>query len=722
MASSITLAGESLKAQKQGAHEVLEIRNFVLALVPGLDPNNPIDRSAGLPPAEQIVGTWPYTQKGFVDPNRVVYSLMLGSDVGDFDWNWIGLTTAEGVLFATSTVPVQQKRRNIPPLQTGNNVTRNFMLAFDGAQALTAITVEASTWQHDFTEALAGKLGVNDTAQAAYKFPQQDLRNRADLYGPPSSLWGKGTIIGLSEAGLLGIPQLFSYELGVAELHGYWGNADASAGSAQRVFRTRDGRQFYQHQLDGQDAWSEWYETQNAGTAARSQNRTEVMAVSTGDTVPGLTIYTNIPTDFGYMPLLRITGALSSYTSPVEMLVGWYFYEGAVYMPEALVSAAGPMPSIAVGVHNGKIAVQIAFAGGFAYIPRLAIEAVNLAGQNTPDSIYMQGWTYSWALDPLSGTVPCNLRAVLNHQTVGQYAPALNGAGATGTWGISVDGSSQWATEAGYAASAGHAQVAASATWAGTADNANKLTLHGGAHCSFVWSDQGDSPMYLLGTPGSNPAEGRVFHPGNLNVATARRAGTLNWTAYGGQGVGDGSHVVFDASGGLSPSGTAIGSVDSQFAWQVGSPTLMGWNGGQTYGVRVDRARVADSATYAATAGALSNNIVINGVPVNVGSNVTITAEATNSFGVGQTRKNVTAQRAINTTYTNTSGKPIGVHIRSVFVVDTAAMNLTINGLAYHARNDPEGGGGYLVISEIVLPGETYRAEGVPVEAWFEVS
>ena len=157
MAACITLAGESLIAQKQSALEVLDISTFVLAYIPDLDPATPIDRAAGLPPAEQIVGSWAYTQKGFVDPNRVIYSLMLGSDIGDFDWNWIGLTTADGTLFAVSTVPVQQKRRNIPPMQTGNNVTRNFLVAFDGAQELTAITVEASTWQHDFTEALSTK-------------------------------------------------------------------------------------------------------------------------------------------------------------------------------------------------------------------------------------------------------------------------------------------------------------------------------------------------------------------------------------------------------------------------------------------------------------------------------------------------------------------------------------------------------------------------------------
>ncbi|MEB2622095.1 phage tail-collar fiber domain-containing protein [Pseudomonas sp. YuFO8] len=156
MGASITLAGESLIAQKQGAGEKLDIARFVLALVPGLDPNAPVDRSAGKPPADQIVYTKVYDRKGYVSPNQVIYSLMVGSDVGDWDFNWIGLEAAEGVLLAVATVPVQQKRKNIPPLQIGNNVTRNFLVEFNGAQALTGVTVDASTWQHDFTVRLNG--------------------------------------------------------------------------------------------------------------------------------------------------------------------------------------------------------------------------------------------------------------------------------------------------------------------------------------------------------------------------------------------------------------------------------------------------------------------------------------------------------------------------------------------------------------------------------------
>lgn len=158
MGASITLAGESLIAQKLAAHAGLKVARFLFANVPGLDPNAPVDRAAAKPAPAQIVHTHPIgdDQAGYVNPNQVVYSAQIGSDVGDWDFNWIGLESVEGVLFAVAYVPLQQKRRNIPPLQVGNNLTRNFLLVFDGAQALTGITIDATTWQHDFTVRLAG--------------------------------------------------------------------------------------------------------------------------------------------------------------------------------------------------------------------------------------------------------------------------------------------------------------------------------------------------------------------------------------------------------------------------------------------------------------------------------------------------------------------------------------------------------------------------------------
>lgn len=187
MGASITLAGESLIAQKQGAQQILTVSRFILANVPGLDPNGPVDRAAGKPAAGQIVGTYDVTQAGYVNPNQVVYSLMLGSDIGDFDWNWIGLETAENVLLMVAYVPTQQKRRNIPPLQLGNNVIRNFLVVFDGAQALTGLTVDASTWQHDFTVRLAG---IDERERQS----NRDMFGRACFFGSALQLEKVGSV------------------------------------------------------------------------------------------------------------------------------------------------------------------------------------------------------------------------------------------------------------------------------------------------------------------------------------------------------------------------------------------------------------------------------------------------------------------------------------------------------------------------------------------------
>jgi len=67
----------------------------------------------------------------------------------------------------------------------------------------------------------------------------------------------------------------------------------------------------------------------------------------------------------------------------------------------------------------------------------------------------------------------------------------------------------------------------------------------------------------------------------------------LRWRNYA-----DG-HAIFDASAGLSPSGAVISNVNAQQAWTPTYPTLMGWNGTYSYGVRVDSARIADRSYIA---------------------------------------------------------------------------------------------------------------------------
>ncbi|WP_102458774.1 phage tail protein [Vibrio splendidus] len=149
----ITIAGEQLIAQKQQAEEPLEIAEFVLAYVPGVDPSVPPERYQSLPPSNQIRLRMAPTRSAYVNLNEVVYSLILDNTVGNFDFNWLGLLSEEGVLVSANHMVVQSKRKNNELTgEEGNNLTRNFLLKFSGAQSITNITVPAETWQFNYSD------------------------------------------------------------------------------------------------------------------------------------------------------------------------------------------------------------------------------------------------------------------------------------------------------------------------------------------------------------------------------------------------------------------------------------------------------------------------------------------------------------------------------------------------------------------------------------------
>ena len=127
----------------------------------------------------------------------------------------------------------------------------------------------------------------------------------------------------------------------------------------------------------------------------------------------------------------------------------------------------------------------------------------------------------------------------LNSSNYNSYAPTLTGTGASGSWGISVTGSS--------------------ASCTGNAATATNLTGDGSN-----WSTNGRLTAVV---------------------------GQLAWKNYGN------GHTIFDASNGTSPAGGAVNNTNSQVVWTATYPTLMGWNGANTFGVRVDSARIADTVT-----------------------------------------------------------------------------------------------------------------------------
>ncbi len=179
--TAITLAFENWKAQQGATGEPVLLDEFVFASVPDLNPDTPVDRNETLPPAAQIVHRQSVTRTGVVDENGVVYSVVLGADVGDFSFNWIGLLNkASGTLAMIVHAPSQQKLKTKEG-QQGNVLTRSFLMEYNGAQTETGINTPAQTWQIDFTARLAGM------------DERQRLENM-DIYGA-AAFFGNGYLV-----------------------------------------------------------------------------------------------------------------------------------------------------------------------------------------------------------------------------------------------------------------------------------------------------------------------------------------------------------------------------------------------------------------------------------------------------------------------------------------------------------------------------------------------
>ncbi len=83
----------------------------------------------------------------------------------------------------------------------------------------------------------------------------------------------------------------------------------------------------------------------------------------------------------------------------------------------------------------------------------------------------------------------------------------------------------------------------------------------------------------------------RVTRASYINEVGSTVTGELMWKNYGN------NHTIFDASNSTTPIGTACNNINPTSGWSPSFPTLMGFNGAQTYGVRVDSARVSDSTS-----------------------------------------------------------------------------------------------------------------------------
>lgn len=166
----ITKAFTEWKAQQAINNQPVTLDEFIFAYIPGLDADKPIDNTETTPAADKIVYRQAVSKSGVVNENSVVYSVTLGADVGDFDFNWIGLANkVTGTLAMIIHAPTQRKIKNANG-QQGNVLVRSMLMEYSGAREATEITTPAETWQIDFTARLAA-------------MDERQRRENIDLYG-----------------------------------------------------------------------------------------------------------------------------------------------------------------------------------------------------------------------------------------------------------------------------------------------------------------------------------------------------------------------------------------------------------------------------------------------------------------------------------------------------------------------------------------------------------
>ena len=332
---------------------------------------------------------------------------------------------------------------------------------------------------------------------------------------------------------------------------------------------------------------------------------------------------------------VSVTGSLSS-----TSLTGSIAYSNLTGVPSGIVSGSSQisytgLSSIPSGIVSGSSQVT---GIGNAQLTNSTISGISL-GSNLATLTIGTG---------LSGT-------------------SYNGSGAV-TIANTITNNNQLTNGAGYITSAGTAAAINQTISAGSEGNLVFATIGtndffriragGGSNAGFAeiaTADDGTEPIYVRQYTGEFASltrtatlldgSGNTSFPGSLsatnlsgtntgdqtnisgNAATATKfaSGQTNWVSTGiidsvvglmaWKNYGN-SHVIFDASAGTSPSGGGVNQTNATTPWSSTYPTLMGWNGSGTYGVRVDSARIADSTSGNAAT-------VTNGVYTNTANTLT---------------------------------------------------------------------------------------------------
>ena len=146
-----TNALKSYIAQSVARNETVTFDKIIFAHISGLN-DATLANINNMPTVDQIKHTANIQQTGYIAEDQVVYSVTLGSEIGDFTFNFVGLVnSAKNVLgVAIYTGDIVKTRTKAE--EQGNALTRNIILQVNNAKTLTNIHTQARAWQFDFTD------------------------------------------------------------------------------------------------------------------------------------------------------------------------------------------------------------------------------------------------------------------------------------------------------------------------------------------------------------------------------------------------------------------------------------------------------------------------------------------------------------------------------------------------------------------------------------------
>ena len=130
------------------------------------------------------------------------------------------------------------------------------------------------------------------------------------------------------------------------------------------------------------------------------------------------------------------------------------------------------------------------------------------------------------------------------------------------------------------------------------------------------------------------------------------------------------------------------------------------------------------------SAGIINSDGLFNNTLTSTNTNQALTAAQgkalkdsidSSSFGVGQTVQDVTASRALGTTYTNSTGKPVLISVTVAGANDFGTTTLTVSGVAAARVSNSSQYGQTKNICYVIPPSSTYSVVGSPIILWTEL-